>query len=69
VAWYRKGVSWDSNDQKSDSISLFADFDLLIWLFGIKFDIDPSWIDFSASIGPLSFSVIYWRKYERPQIV
>jgi len=63
MSWYKNGGSWDSRDQKTGSFSLFIDVDLLVWLLGFRFDIDPHWIDFGVSLGPIILSVIYWRRY------
>ena len=61
--WYRVSTSFDSNDQKTGSITVYFDYDLRCWMFGFTFERDLCWYDLKISFGPIGISFMYWRKH------
>ena len=49
-------------DGVEGTVSGYFDYDLESWLAGIAVEIDESWYELSIYIGPIKFSVIYWRR-------
>lgn len=62
TTWHRASFGADSGDQKAGSFSIFFDYDLRCWLFGLSFDPDPSWFDVKLSLGPIGLNFMYWRR-------
>lgn len=46
-----------------NTASVYLDYDLRSWTFGLRFENDPSWYGLHLDFGPVSLSFIYWRTY------
>jgi len=64
ATWYH--AQWPLLDvgdaQRDGSVSVFLDYNLGSWTFGVRFEPDPCWYDINLDLGPFSLSAIYWRK-------
>ncbi len=64
TTWHRASFELlGSPDQEAGSVSLFFDYNLSSWCFGIALTNDPHWYDFCLEFGPLIFTLTYWRRY------
>jgi hypothetical protein len=61
-AWYRASTTLFDRNQKIGTITVYFDYDLRCWLFGVSMDPDPCWYDFRLSLGPVGVSFTYWRR-------
>lgn len=62
ATWYRaSGRMLDTGDAKPKSFSVFYDYDLGNWTFGLRSDPDSAWYDLTIQVGPLSVCLMYWR--------
>lgn len=61
--WTRVSTTIYGDSHDPGTVSIFFDYDLRCWLFGVSSDLDPSWYDFKISIGPIGLSFMYWRTY------
>ena len=61
--WNRASITLAGDNQEAGSVSVFFDYDLRCWLFGLSFDVDDSWYDMKVSFGPIGLSFTYWRRY------
>lgn len=62
ATWHK--AQWalrDAGDDRAGTVSIYCDYDLRSWTFGLRFEPDPCWFDFHLDLGPISLSVIYWR--------
>lgn len=70
ATWYRAaGTALSTGEEKPRSFSIFYDYDLGNWTFGLRSDIDPCWYDLTIQLGPISVCLMYWRPLwqgERP---
>jgi len=55
-------VRFDGTEDRESTVSVYLDYDIGSWSFGVRFQPDPCWYDFNLDLGPLSLSAIYWRK-------
>lgn len=64
--WKRASATLlDRRNAREGTISIFVDYDLLRWTFGLRGEHDTSWYDFVIEFGPVSLSATYWRKWHR----
>lgn len=64
--WHRANVTlFDGRSSGRKTFSVFADYELGDWTFGLYFAPDPCWVEVVLRAGPLSLSVIYWRSPPR----
>ena len=61
--WHRASVTLINNSQEPGGVTVYFDYDLRCWLFGISISPDPYWYDLKISLGPIGFSLMYWRRY------
>ena len=60
--WYKASTTLFDRDQKIGTVSVYLDYELRCWLFGITFDPDPCWYDLRILLGPIGLSFMYWRR-------
>lgn len=63
ASWHRISTALVDRESREGSVSVFFDYDLGRWSFGLRFEHDPSWFDLNFDLGPISFSICYWRHY------
>ncbi len=61
--WHRAAGGWFGQDSEPGTVTLFWNWDLLDWTFGLRLEDDPSWRDVHFHFGPISFDICYWRKH------
>jgi len=62
--WHRANVPlFDRRDNRPGTVSVFLDYNLESWLFGVYIERDESWYELRLDAGPLSISFLYWRAY------
>lgn len=62
ATWCRVSTTLFDRDQRPGTVTVFFDYDLRCWLFGVSLDPDPSWYDLKFSFGPIGLSLNYWRR-------
>lgn len=60
--WYEADLTILDFFQRVGTLSIYFDYDLRSWLFGVSFDPDPCWHDLRISLGPIGLAFTYWRK-------
>lgn len=50
-------------DPRQGTMSVFWNYDLGNWTFGLAFEHDPCWYDLRIQAGPLNVSFCYWRRW------
>ena len=61
MSWHKSSLTVADADQKIDTVSVYLDYDLRSWLFGVSFEPDPYWYDLRISFGPVGIAFTYWR--------
>lgn len=63
ATWHRAQVELIGSPHWRDrgSFSVYADYDLANWTFGLLFGLDGHWTEVVLQFGPLGLTVIYWR--------
>lgn len=62
--WHRVSTTLCGNrDQTPGTVTVFFDYNLLNWTFGLHFENDGCWRDMHLHFGPFSFSFCYWRHW------
>lgn len=61
--WHRAAGGWFEQDSTPGKITLFWNWDLLDWTFGVRFENDLCSRDMHLHFGPISFDLCYWRKH------
>lgn len=61
--WYRISATLFNDTQEPGTVTVFFDYDIRVWVVGIRFDPDPSWYSLHFELGPISISFDYWRRY------
>ena len=59
--WHRAAGGWFGQQSEPGSFTLFWNWNLLNWTFGVSLDNDPCWWEIAFHIGPLILSFDYWR--------
>jgi hypothetical protein len=61
--WYRASGALLDNDPREGTVSVFYDYDLRAWTFGVRFEVDECWYGISFEFGPIRLSLNYWRHH------
>lgn len=51
----------DQGDAREGTMSVFLDYDIGNWTFGLRFEHDLCWYDIVVQVGPVHLSFCYWR--------
>jgi len=61
--WYRASGAIYDPEPREETWSMFFDYNILRWTVGFSIEPDPCWLSFNVEIGPIQFSLTYWRRY------
>lgn len=60
--WRRGEVAIkDKDGDREGTVSIFFNWNLWSWCFGLYIEPDPGWLEIRPEFGPVNLSIIYWR--------
>jgi hypothetical protein len=64
--WHRVNTTLVGRSHAPGTVSVFFDYNLCNWSFGLDFEPDHLWTAVYFKLGPVSFEVTYWRVVAGP---
>ena len=62
ATWHRYNNTIIGADHKPGTATVFLDYDLLNWTFGVRGERDDYWLSVHIQFGPVAIEVCYWRR-------
>jgi hypothetical protein len=63
--WHHANIAILDRESREGTVSVFLDYDLARWTFGVRFEHDPCWYGIVIEAGPVSLTFDYWRRWQR----
>jgi hypothetical protein len=60
-SWHRINTTVLGRGQEPGTATLFFDYNLAHWTFGVRVDPDHLWFTVYFEFGPITFDLTYWR--------
>jgi hypothetical protein len=61
ATWHRYNDTILGQSYKPGTASVFLDYDLANWTFGLRGEHDGCWFSIHFQFGPVALELIYWR--------
>lgn len=61
ATWHRYNNTVFGKSHDAGTVTMFFDYDLLNWTFGLRGERDDCWLSLHFQLGPFAVELCYWR--------